>query len=310
MPNQHEKAVKSALNTVDELGELFDRLSVGNSAIHVAYRTVLRALKGNLNNVTAVNEAMDTLKASIKTISTEYYGEAVDLGVEQSITDLGLYGMAGQVVGVSDSIAVPALAATMQAIEVQAKHTVSFVKLDMDPSYTLGDGNRQGVVRPAPIIGEMKFWVAVLQKLAYKEGTSKVTGVRRQAVAQIDQHTTRTCLNVHGQMVGRNEKFHLTGTPKYADEMLNPPFHRGCRTGIALIPDQYIDGKVTEEMRKEAIAQGKKPKPSTLVGRAHYKVVGKTVQEFRGGRWHKYWFYGSNAEARSAAASLNEARRS
>lgn len=310
MANKHEMAIASALNTVDELGKLFDRLAVGNSAVHVAYRTVLRALKGNLGNVVAVNEAMETLKASIRTISREYYGEAVDLGVEQSITDLGLYGRAAEVREVDDKIADPALAATLQAVEGQAEHTLSLVKLEMDESYILGDENRQGVVRPAPIIGVIKFWVAALVLSSYKEGTSEVTGARRQAVAQVDQHTTRTCLNVHGQMVGRNEKFYLTGTPRYASEMLNPPFHRGCRTAIALIFDQYVDSKVTEGMRKEAIAQGKKPKPSVMVGRAHYRVVGKTVQEFRSGRWHKYWFYGTNEEARSAAASLNEARRS
>lgn len=309
MANQHEEAIASALNTVEELGTLFDRLALGNSALHRAYRTVLRALKGNLDDVMAVSEAMETLVASVRAISTEYYGEAVDVGIEQSATDLGIYGI-GAPEAVDDEIVNPALATTIQAVEVQAERTISLVRLEMDESYILGDENRQGVVRPEPVVGEMKFWMTALAMLAYSTGVSKATGVRRQAVAQVDDVTTNTCLNVHGQMVGRKEKFHLTGTPRFAGEMLNPPFHRGCRTAIALILDQYVDGKVTEGMRKDAIAQGKKPKPSALVGRAHYKVVGKTVQEFRSGRWHRYQAYENNIEARKAAASLNEAKRS
>lgn len=309
MAKEHEEVVASALNTVEELGKLFDRLAAGNSALHKAYRTVLRVLKGNLGNEMVVAEAMETLKASVGAISIEYYGSAADIGIGQSIADLGTYGISAPG-AVSDEIIDPALTATLQAVEVQAGRAIGLVQLEMDESYILGDENRQGVVRPEPIIGEMKFWIAGLAMLAYSSGVSEVAGAKKQAVAQIDKRTTRTCLSVHGQIVKEREKFHLTETPRYAGSMDAPPFHRGCRTAVALILDKYIDEKVTKKMRDEAVAQGKLPLASSMVGRAHYKVIGRRVQEFRGGRWHRYQTYKTNVEARKAAASLNEAKRS
>lgn len=308
MPEPHEEAIASALETVEELGKLFDRLAAGNSALHRAYRTVLRALKGNLDNLGAVEEAMETLKASVRAISTEYYGDAAAIGIGQANTDLRAYGL-GPPSPVDTELTNPALAATMQAVEIQAERAVSLVRLEMGEEYILGDENRQGVVRPNPVIGEMKFWITGLAILAYSTGTKKA-GMQKQAVAQIDKRTTDTCLNVHGQIVSVERDFTLTGTPRFGGEMDFPPFHRGCRTGVAMIPSKFVDDKVTKGMRKDAIAQGKKPKPSTMVGRAHYKVVGRTVQEFREGRWHRYKAYVDNIEARKAAASLNEARRS
>jgi len=129
--------------------------------------------------------------------------------------------------------------------------------------------------------------------------------VMRQAVAQIDEHTTPCCLAVHGQIVGEDEDFHLTAPPKYASNMHAPPFHRGCRTAVAKILPRYLDEDVTRAMRRDAIEQGKKPKPSAMAGRAHYKVVGKSVHQFKRGRWHLYKRYETNIKARQAAARLN-----
>jgi hypothetical protein len=39
----------------------------------------------------------------------------------------------------------------------------------------------------------------------------------KQVEAALDARTTETCLLAHGQVVGLDDKFHLTGTPRYAD---------------------------------------------------------------------------------------------
>ena len=73
---------------------------------------------------------------------------------------------------------------------------------------------------------------------------------------------------------------------------------------------EYLDPVLTKGMRDEAIEEGKKPKPSTRKGKAHYKVVGKKVHEFRSGRWHRYKTYDTHRKAREAGEKLNRDRRS
>lgn len=307
MPKSHQQAIQSALTTVDKLGDLFDKLRAGNSKIHMAYKTVFRAIEGNMSDIPALIEALETLTNAVERITATYYGDAIDIGVAQAIRDLD-----EKPDTLDDDIAAEAITSTMTLLELQTQRSLSVAKLEMGEEYVIGDGGRQGTLRANSIIGEMAFWITSLALVAYEGSVGKQLGTdaKMQAVAQIDSDTTRTCLNVHGQIVELDEKFTLTGTPRYADEMSAPPFHRGCRTGVAIIRSDLIDSKITGDMREEAIEQGNKPKPSTMVGRAHYKVVGKTVQEFRNGRWHKYKSYDSNIIAREEAAKLNRAKRS
>lgn len=310
MPEPHEQSVKSALRAVKELGELSDRLRAGNSEVHKAYRTIFRALEGNVANVQIVTEALATLKASIEKIAGSYYDDAIGVGGDQAERDLDTSNL-GEPNPLGGDIAIPAVASTLSLVNLQIDRVTAISELDLDEEYVLGDGTRQGVLTANPIIGEMVFWMTSLAVLTYATGIGKKMGndAVRQAVAQIDSDTTPTCLNVHGQIVDLEESFTLTGAPRYASKMQSTPFHRGCRTTIAIIMEKFLDDKVTEEMRRDAIEQGKKPKPSALKGRAHYKVVGKKVQEFRKGRWHKYKTYDTGILAREAAAGLNRARR-
>jgi hypothetical protein len=77
---------------------------------------------------------------------------------------------------------------------------------------------------------------------------------RRQAIAAIDHLTTDCCLRVHGQIVGLEEDFTLAGTPRYADELRDPPFHDWCRTSVALYSAEY-DDDLTAQMRDAAKAE-------------------------------------------------------
>ncbi len=281
-----------------------------NSAIHRAYRTVLRALKGNTDNPAIVTDALITLEDSIRAAAAVFYDDALAVGMAQAQRDLVIYGL-GEPDNVDPNNANLAIASTIGLLHSQNEQALSIARLDLGEEYIIGDASRKGIIQPAPILSEMSFWLTSLSVLSYEQGTKRKmsepeTESVRQAVAQIDEHTTQTCLNVHGQIVGWNENFHLTGTPRYADDMFDPPFHRGCRTAIANLLIELVDDDVTAGMRDDAIEQGKKPKPSTMVGRAHYKVVGKSVQQFRAGRWHRYKTYPTNLAARSAAARLNK----
>ena len=76
----------------------------------------------------------------------------------------------------------------------------------------------------------------------------------RQAISAVDERTTNTCLEVHGQIVRNKEKFHLIGTPRFRDYMLNPPFHDYCRTATSIYQDRMetIPGIVTTAQMRDA----------------------------------------------------------
>lgn len=77
----------------------------------------------------------------------------------------------------------------------------------------------------------------------------------RQAVAVIDERTTDCCLRVHGQWQAFGDDFRLTGTPRYADHMGAPPFHKWCRTATALVQRKYAADDLTQRMRDAARAE-------------------------------------------------------
>jgi len=58
-----------------------------------------------------------------------------------------------------------------------------------------------------------------------------------------------SCLHVHGQVRQFDKPFQLTGTSRSAAEVDWAPFHRCCRTSIALYFNEYDMG-VTDRMKE------------------------------------------------------------
>lgn len=308
MPDPHERSIESALKTVDQLTKLTDRLRAGTSPINRAYRVVIRSLRRNLNDTQAIIDALETLEDSVRVASQGFYERASGIGLAQAKRDLKIYDL-GDPEPVEDDGVSEAVVSALGLVAAQGDKVLSVARLDMGDELILGDATRQGILTPMPLLTEMAFWLTALSVLSYTRSTDK-PDVVRQAVAQIDDATTQTCLNVHGQVVEVDEDFHLTGTPKFATDMHSPPFHYNCRTAVAIIRRDAVDPDVTADMRDDAIEQGKEPKPSRLKGRAHFRVVGKSVQEFRGGRWHRFKRLDTQIAAREEAARQNRARRS
>jgi hypothetical protein len=78
----------------------------------------------------------------------------------------------------------------------------------------------------------------------------------KQAIATIDKRTTECCLRVHGQIQSLDDPFRLDGTPRYADEVQDPPFHWYCRTSEALYHEEFENfGIPTDEMIDAAQAE-------------------------------------------------------
>lgn len=71
-----------------------------------------------------------------------------------------------------------------------------------------------------------------------KEQGVKVKGkqvrIVKTAIATLDKKTTQTCFRVDGQVQPVDKPFELTGTPRYANAKMLPPFHDYCRTVVEL----------------------------------------------------------------------------
>ena len=76
---------------------------------------------------------------------------------------------------------------------------------------------------------------------------------QKQWISTIDERTTDCCLRAHGQIQPMDEPFQLTGTPRYADEVQDPPGHWYCRASEALYHESFEQiGIPTEKMRDMA----------------------------------------------------------
>jgi hypothetical protein len=75
----------------------------------------------------------------------------------------------------------------------------------------------------------------------------------KQAIAAVDRRTTQCCLNVHGQIRPLDAPFDLSGTPQFAPQLMQPPFHWRCRTVMVLYhPAMEAVGPATAALRASA----------------------------------------------------------
>lgn len=89
-----------------------------------------------------------------------------------------------------------------------------------------------------------------------QQAREQIPELKRQAIATIGPRTTDTCLRVHGQIVGVDEPFTLTGDPKFASQMMGPAFHWGCRTSVTAWHPVFEGGGLnTANMERSAAAE-------------------------------------------------------
>lgn len=142
------------------------------------------------------------------------------------------------------------LAATVADVVVQR----SIVRTEL-PSYLQPEGVR-AVSATAPALFNGRYEGYDFNQFGIGAKVREVLGEwGRQAVAVIDERTTDCCLRVHGQWQAYGDLFKLTGTPRYADELTGPPFHKWCRTATALVQRQYAADDLTQRMRDAARAE-------------------------------------------------------
>jgi len=261
MANEHDRAVALALRTSNELKKLFNKLGNAdhpNGAILSAYRQARRALKGNIDNPGVVADVLRELRRAVELTAREQMHQAQRLGVKQATVELALYGLPNAAY-VAPPIA--ELAATMAVYDGQAAN-VRGLAMQGDEAMILGDDTRVGALGPGLVTREMTKWLATVAVGAWvgmtNRNVERVSGQEdflRQAVAAVDKRTTDCCLRVNGQVVGMDEPFHLTGTPRYADEQMSPPFHNFCRSAQALVRRRDAKDDITQRLKGTAKAE-------------------------------------------------------
>lgn len=109
------------------------------------------------------------------------------------------------------------------------------------------------------LAGSLALWALAGGVLGAIYGAQQQqSGVRywKQAIAAIDERTTDCCLQVHGQIQPLDKPFELSGTPRFGDKVMNPPFHWYCRTATALYrPEMEQTGLTTTDMVSAAKAE-------------------------------------------------------
>lgn len=94
------------------------------------------------------------------------------------------------------------------------------------------------------------------QSALEKVNAAGTVQVRKQWMASIGPRTTNCCLRAHGQIVDVDQPFTLTGTPRFAREMLSPPGHWNCRSSIVMWHESFEQGALpTSKLRDDARAE-------------------------------------------------------
>lgn len=271
--NPHEAAVKAALKTGDEMDRLIGRLGSAEhprGEVLVAYRAANRGLAEELRNgrPSGVAEVLAELRRSVRATAVATLAQAQTVGVTQgtaqaAVNGIGVQDIPPALLAMQAPSTNPALNAWLASVDAQTQVATALVAGGADPSEILGDAERAGVLRAAPVIAEGARWlasvvsaaaVAVVGWLLSRAGREPEEWYH-QAVAAIDERTTDCCLRVHGQVQPLSKPFQLTGTPRYASELDHPPFHWNCRSSEALIHRSQVGDDLTAEMREAARAE-------------------------------------------------------
>ena len=233
------------------------------------YRKARRDMSGVLKakRRTMRGEAQEILqdtRRKLELVTNEVVLEAVAQGRNSALVQLAAYADDGvqylpqMLPALVDDIA----QAPLMEFSKQAMQILGLIAGGGDVlTSVVGDAGRVGIMQPSPIITVAADTVTKSLATSFANTVGREPaqefGWQKQPIPAIDDRTTETCLNVAGQIVGVDDKFHLTGEPRFADDMDWSPFHWYCRTSIALHLPQYDDG-VTAELRDDVKAEREK----------------------------------------------------
>lgn len=259
MASDHAAAVALAEGAGNGLQEIFDLVGGverPQAGLWRAYRLGRQAL-GDRFKVEQLNEVVLEIFARTQDLARELVAAAARQGVETARAQLATYGMPSRSIDTA-TLEGQTLEALMGSIGSQLRQVVVQYAVTGDALLIIGDGTRVGALGPAPSAALLTQWLTTTHQAAFAQAVAaspRAARFRRQAVATLSKRTTLCCLAVHGQVVGLDEPFTLTGTPRFADQLMHAPFHHYCRTVEALVPADQARDQVTQQMRAGANAE-------------------------------------------------------
>jgi len=256
--NPLRQAHHLGIRAVNDLGVLFGRLGNTdhpNSQVLTAYRAANRALRDTLKSGGSLADVKDItgeLCRNVRAGTLPVLQAAADGGYVNATRQLVLY-KAPLPEQPDPSVNINAAYGVIDtSLQRQDAAITALMLSGSDETLITGDENRQGVLRASEVITAGAFWVASLWWGSFSQTADRAGGgFDKQAVAALDLRTTDCCLRVHGQIQPLDAPFHLTGDPRFADDVDWPPFHRWCRTSGVLYLPVYDDG-LTALMRASA----------------------------------------------------------
>jgi len=270
---EHEAAVELTLGLNQDRIDLFDE--IGNrgtitTEIMQAYILAVQSLRGRLGvaNAPYIISVYNQLSLRLEAEAERLLVKSSEIGLQAGYDLLDVYGIKVDDLKTREkqSIVEDSLAAFLGVTTTQInKAGLLSLAEDPDENLILGDYSRVGILTPSIATGELdtqanliiSLIIAYLVERSLK-GQSRLDVDRYvlQAIAAIDHRTTRTCLRVHGQTREiRGGYFVLTETPRYADRMKYPQFHRYCRTSTALVRAADANDELTQQMIASAEAE-------------------------------------------------------
>ena len=300
MPNRRP-SIQAALRTNRELGKLFARLGTAEhprGKILMAYRNARRALRDVLRQrgpaieigawlgaYSEAREVMVGLEDSVRTVADATLITALDLGWRQAQVEAQVWELEPLMPYVDTVVMTNAW---IGIIEQQERGILATLATGADPALILGSDTTVGLLRPDTVTREGAHWLAVAVGLALRGalGPSMQASGRewgKQPVASVDANTTECCLQVNGQVVRENAKFHTTGSPAYAEWQDWTDFHWNCRTSIVMVPMDEADDDLTEMLLAQSAGeQEKRREAGERIVEIREELVGKgTIPDAR-----------------------------
>lgn len=263
--NALEVSIAAAERANKQLAKITARLGTKahpRGRILAAYNKARRELKQVLDNPVngnvrraEVSRILQTLESEVQAATLEALQSGAGVGNMLATTELDAYGIPVPLEAIPFELVGLETASIMDAFNAQRGSVLALIAAGVLSNLIVGDRQRQGVLRPAPIIrrvSDASTLVANTTSEQMRQDSDLDTRFQRQAIAAIDGRTTETCLRVHGQIVGLDEPFRLTGTPRFADTMLKPPFHNFCRTVDVIYQAELDTTGITQNLRSLA----------------------------------------------------------
>lgn len=270
---EHKEAVELTETLNQDRLDLFDEIGNRNTVtteIMQAYILAVQSLRGRLgiSNAQYIISVYNQLSLRLEAEAERLLVKSSEIGLQAGYDLLDVYGIPVDDLKTREkqSIVEDSLVAFLGVTTTQINRAgLLSLAEDPDENLILGDYSRVGILTPSIATGELdtqtnlviSLIIAYLIERSLK-GQSRLDMDRYilQAIAAVDHRTTQTCLRVHGQTREiRGGYFVLTGTPRYANRMKYPQFHRYCRTSTALVRAADANDELTQQMIASAEAE-------------------------------------------------------